>query len=195
MPLRPHTKVINQNLVENQGDLTVCSKTCLQETPQYTRESVPTWQVSLCHRFFSMARLGNLSEKMSPDQKVSSNHSVPCRQVLLYISVANVILTSCSQYWLWQRFVKDTNRRMRTKPFGHELLPYVCSMILYTSKRSIWFAVRLRFVARLWQWLPLISDVTWTLGSLYVWLLGRGGESSVLGDTSLIQSHFIHSGI
>ena len=64
------------------------SKTCLQETPQYPRESVPTsctWHVSLCHRFFyNMGKIGDSSEKVSPDHRVSPGHSVPWRQVLLY---------------------------------------------------------------------------------------------------------------
>ena len=41
------------------------SKTCLQGTPQYPRESVPTWQVSLRHRFLNMGQIGHGSEKVS----------------------------------------------------------------------------------------------------------------------------------
>ena len=61
------------------------SKTCLQGTPLYPRESVPTWQVSLHHRFFNMGKIGHRSEKVSPDHRVSPRRSVPWRQVLLYI--------------------------------------------------------------------------------------------------------------
>ena len=61
------------------------SKTCLQGTPQYPRESVPTWQVSLHHRVLNMGKIGHRSEKVSPDHRVSPRCSVPWRQVLLYI--------------------------------------------------------------------------------------------------------------
>ena len=61
------------------------SKTCLQGTPQYPRESVPTWQVSLRHRFLNMGKIGHHSDKVSPAHRVSSYRSVPWRQVLLYM--------------------------------------------------------------------------------------------------------------
>ena len=37
--------------------LPLYSKTCLQWTPQYPRERVPTWQMSLRHRFFNMGKM------------------------------------------------------------------------------------------------------------------------------------------
>ena len=50
-------------------------KICLQGTPLYPRESVPTWQVSLHHRFLNMGKMGHRSEKMSPDHRLSSHRS------------------------------------------------------------------------------------------------------------------------
>ena len=49
------------------------STTCLQGTPLYPRESVPTWQVSLRHRFLNMGKIGHHFEKVSPDQSVLSS--------------------------------------------------------------------------------------------------------------------------
>ena len=60
------------------------SKTCLQGTPLYPRESVPTWHVSLHRRFLNMGKIGHRSDKVSPDHRVSPHRSVPWRQVLLY---------------------------------------------------------------------------------------------------------------
>ena len=45
------------------------SKTCLQGMPLYPRESVPTWQVSLHHRFLNMGQIGHGYEKVSPDHR------------------------------------------------------------------------------------------------------------------------------
>ena len=63
-------------------------KPVFKEKPQYPRESVPTWQVSLRHRFLNMGKIGHRSEKVSPDHRLSPRHSVPWRQVLLYINTA-----------------------------------------------------------------------------------------------------------
>ena len=49
------------------------SKTCLQWTLQYTKESVPTWQVSLHYRFLNKGKDRTRgSEKMSPDQRAAN---------------------------------------------------------------------------------------------------------------------------
>ena len=73
--------------------LPVYSKTCLQGTPQYLRESVPTWEVSLRHSFLNMGKIGHRFEKVSPDHRLFSRRSVPWRQVLLYTKyMSNQIL-------------------------------------------------------------------------------------------------------
>ena len=65
------------------------SITHLHRTPPYPRESVPTRQVSLHHRFLSMGEIGHCSEKTFPDHRASS-HQCPLktgftwRQVLLH---------------------------------------------------------------------------------------------------------------
>ena len=71
-------------------ELYVYSKTCLQGTPLYPRESVPTWPVSLHHRFLNMGKIGHRFEKVSPDHRLSSRRSVPWRRVLLVLLLFSV---------------------------------------------------------------------------------------------------------
>ena len=71
------------------------SKTRLQGTPQYPREYVPMTGSLCAGSLDNLGEIGHSSEKTSPDQRVSSHRSVPCRQVLLYEVV--LLNLSCSQ--------------------------------------------------------------------------------------------------
>ena len=63
--------IINGKLYQLVDIFTHYSKTCLQETPQYLRESVPIWQVSLHHRFLNMEQIGHGFKKVSSDHRLS----------------------------------------------------------------------------------------------------------------------------
>ena len=91
------------------------SKSCLLETPQYLRESVPTWRVSLQHRFLKMGQIGHRSEKLSPDHRVSPHRSVPWRQVLLYnlwAAVYNVTMQRWHHNYNWLKIHTGNNTQI-----------------------------------------------------------------------------------
>ena len=73
------------NMSSDASCLAEVQLTCLERTPEYLRESVPMWQVSLHHRFYNMGKIGHCSEKVSTVHRVSPHRSVPWRQVSLYV--------------------------------------------------------------------------------------------------------------
>ena len=81
------------------------SETCLQGTPQYPGESVPTRQVSLHSRFFDMGKTDHHSEKTSPHQ------SVPWRQVLLYIRTCAILNRHSSNIYIENHYIYMHVRR------------------------------------------------------------------------------------